>query len=320
MNAMNKIILMVLTAGLFLSCQKSVMTPELKVTAEVEKTTVLSEDGENELEAYKVTFKFEGDPDNVVFYSGEPGSDYNNRNKYTRIVTPHLSFTSSYSSGSLPNTLRVLVSNDFKPEYEYMSGSPTTVIYTRWAAEEATWTDITDRFIIPGNRLLSEAQESGEAIISEFHGDVPLFVAFQFKGDATDGENAPGLWAFSKFNIRNEYEDGTSSPFVTNGISTDWKSVDLADPVQCSRSAGNASMSASTGSDFNTMLISPPYYPSHITPDKGLVIKSTEDALYEYAYTYIAPQEESLSAVFVVTNSLYGESKQIVKEIKIDFK
>ena len=103
-------------------------------------------------------------------------------------------------------------------------------------------------------------------------------------------------------------------------MSTDWKSVDLADPIQCSRSVGNASMSASSGADFNTMLISPPYYPSHITPDKGLTIKSTEDNLYEYTYTYITPEDDSVSAVFVITNSLYGESKQIVKEIKIDFK
>ena len=320
MKVMKKIFVMALATGMFLSCEEMVVTPEFKITADVEKTTVVSDDGESELDAYKVTFRFDGDPDNVVFYSGEPGSDYHNRDRYSRIVTPNLSFTSSYSSGSITNSLRVLVSNDFKPDYEYMSGAPTTVVYTKWAVQDATWTDITDRFMIPGNRLVFGAQDSGEAIISEFHGEVPLFVAFQFKGDASDGQSAPGLWAFSNFNIRNEYEDGTSAAFVTNGLSTDWKSVDLADPIQCSRSAGNASMSASSGSDFNTLLISPPYYPSHITPDKGLTIKSTEDNLYEYTHTYVTPEDDSVSAVFVITNSLYGEGKQIVKEIRIDFK
>lgn len=319
MKVMNKIFVMALAVVILISCEPSVLTPELKISTEVEKTTILSEDGESELEAYKVTFKFSGDPDNVVFYSGESGSDYHYRNRYSRIVAPNLSFTSSYSSGGIPNTLRVLVSNDFKPEYEYMAGAPTTVIYTKWAVEEATWTDITDRFMLPGNRLATGAHDSGEAVISEFHENVPLFVAFQFKADASDGQSAPGLWSFSNFNMINVYEDGTSKNFVTDGISTDWKSVDMEEPVQCSRSVGNASMSASVGLNINTLLISPPYYPSHITPDKGFAIKSTEDALYEYTHTYVTPDEDSVTAVFVVTNSLYGKSVQIVKEVKIDF-
>ena len=320
MNAINKIFVMTLAAGLFLACEEDVVTPELKVTADVEKTVVISDDGESEFEAYKVTFKFEGDPDNIVFYSGEPGSDYHSRDKYSRIVIPQVSFNSSYGSSNIPNTLRVLVSNGFKPEYEYLSGAPNTVVYTRWAVQDATWTDITDRFMIPGNRLVTGSQASGEAVISEFHAGIPLFVAFQFKADASDGQSAPGYWSFSNFNIRNEYEDGTSEAFVTNGLSTDWKSVDLAAPVQCSRSSGNASMSASAGTNFHTLLISPPYYPSHITPDKGLAIKSTEESLSEYTYTYVAPQDDSIYAVFVVTNSIYGQTRQIVKEIKIDFK
>ena len=320
MIKMKNILVILLAAGIMLSCEEKVQTPEFKVSAEVEKTTVLSDDGENEYDAYKVTFKFGGDPDNVVFYSGEPGSDYHSKDRYSRIVTPNLSFTSSYSSGSIKNSLRVLVSNDFQPEYEYLSGAPTTVVYTKWGVQNATWTDITDRFIIPGNRLVQGQNQSGEAVITEFHENIPLFVAFQFKADASDGQNAPGLWAFSKFNIRNVYEDGTSVDFVKDGISKDWKSVDLADDVNCSTAAGSASMSASAGTNFNTMLISPPYYPSNITPDKGLVIKTTEDSLYEYSYTYVSPQDDSITAVFVVTNSLYGESIQIVKELKIDFK
>ena len=51
---MNKIFVMALAAGLFLSCEEVVVTPDLKITVDVEKTTVLSEDGESELESASI--------------------------------------------------------------------------------------------------------------------------------------------------------------------------------------------------------------------------------------------------------------------------
>ena len=319
MKTANKILMAFIALGFLIACEQEVVMPELKVNAVVEKTTVISEDGLEEKDAYKVTFTFDGEADNVVFYSGEPGSDYRYSDRYSRIVTPHLEFTSALAGGGVPNTLRVLVSNDFEPEYEYLSGAPTTVVYPTWAVENETWTDITDRFTIPGNRLLGDPHQSGEAVISEFHADLPLFVAFQFKADLSDGSAAPGLWSFSKFNIRNVYEDGTSAMYIEDGITTDWKSVDLGDPVQCSKSIGQISLNPAGASQINTMLISTPYYPSHVVTDKGLVIKSPDKNLREYTHTYVAPQTESLTAAFVATNSLYGKVVQTVREIEVIF-
>ena len=317
---MRKVIIVLqiaLAAGLLLSCENQVQTPEFDVSAAIEKTTVVSDDGESELDAYKVTFKFTGAPDNIVFYSGEDGADYRYRDRYTRVVTPYVSFKSSYVGG-MPNTLRVLVSNDFKPEYEYLAGTPTTTVYTKWGVQEATWTDITDRFSIPGNKLVGEAQYSGEAILSEFHGNMPLFIAFQFKG--SEGETAlPGLWSFSDFNIRNVLQDGTSESYISNGIGSSWKSVDFGAPVQCSRGSGSASLSASTDPNVNTYLISAPYYPSNIQSDTGMAIKSIDENLYEYTHTYIDPQEESVYVAFVATNSLYGKSISIVRAFELKF-
>lgn len=307
----------VITAGLLLSCEQEVPVPDFDVSAIVEKTSVISDDGETTLDAYKVTFTFSGAPDNIVFYSGEKGSDYRYRNRYTRVVTPYLQFTSSYTGG-MSNTLKVLVSNDFVPEYEYLAGAPTTVLYTTWGVSNATWTDITDRFNIPGNKMVTGPQDSGEAILSEFHGNMPLFVAFHFSSDLQE-MISPGMWSFSGFNIRNELIDGTSESYVTDGISTSWKSVDLGDPVQCTRDKGQASMNASTFSDVDTYLISTPFYPSNISTDKGLAIKSIDENLYEYTHTYVSPETESVYVAFVATNSLYGKNTTIVREFELEF-
>ena len=306
-----------LAATVLVSCENEVQTPVFDVSTVVEKTTVMSEDETGEVDAYKVTFRFTGAPDNIVFYSGEEGADYRYRDRYTRAVTPYVSFNTAYTGG-MPNTLSVLVSNDFQPEYEYLSGAPTTTVYTRWAVQDATWTDITDRFRIPGNKLQGDTQYSGEAILSEFHGNMPLFIAFRFKG--AEGEaSSPGLWSFSDFNIRNELQDGTSEAYISNGIGSSWKSVDLRAPVQCSRGTGSASLSASADPDIDTYLISAPYYPSNLQSGKGLAIKSIDENLTEYTYTYVAPEEKSVYVAFVATNSLYGESRSIVRAFELDF-
>lgn len=303
--------------GFLLSCEQEVVVPDFEVSAVVEKTYVIAEDEETVLDAYNVTFTFTGAPDNIVFYSGETGADYRYRDRYTRVVTPYMQFTSSYT-GSTPNTLRVLVSNDFVPEYEYLTGAPTEVLYTTWGVRNATWTDITDRFSIPGNEMVVGEQDSGEAILSEFHGNLPVFVAFQFKAEAQD-VSSPGVWSFSKFNVRNELLDGTSESLITDGISNSWKSVDLGDPIQCTRSVGKASMNASEAGDVNTYLISTPFYPSNIATDKGLAIKSIDQNLYEYTHTYVAPETESVYVAFIATNSLYGKVSTVVREFELKF-
>ena len=306
-----------IAAGFLMSCEQEVVVPDFDVSAVVEKTSVIAEDGETVLDAYNVKFTFTGAPDNIVFYSGENGSDYRNRDRDTRVVTPYMNFTSTYT-GSTPSTLRVLVSNDFVPEYEYLAGTPTEALYTTWGVRNATWTDITDRFNIPGNKLTVGPQESGEAILSEFNVNTPVFVAFQFKAQTQD-MTSPGVWSFSGFNIRNVLLDGTSESYVVDGISNLWKSVDLADPIQCSRGVGKASLTASDASDIDTYLISTPFYPSNVTPDTGLAIKSIDQNLYEYTHTYVSPEKESVYVAFIATNSLYGKVSTVIREFELKF-
>ena len=340
-NMKRVIFLMVIISIVVASCKdEQLVSPNFDVTATVTKTQTPNEAGTEMLVAYQVRFVFSGNAKNIVFYSGENGSEYRNHNRYhTGYVTPHVRFSSAYSSGNIPNTLRVMVSNDFKPEYEYLSGTANLTLYTKAGVEAATWTDITNRFRLPGNQLTPGVQEGGEAVISEFHQSLPLFIAFRFDADKSSDESLmPGEWTFSQFSIRNEYDDGSSSWYINNVLDNYWRTVDLADPttrnVNVSANSinlngnqysvtrieeGNEVVDYFPTTTVKTMLISRPFYPSLVDTDKGMIVKAMGERVPEFSYLYVNPQKESVTVNFVVTNSLYGEDIQEVKQMEIFF-
>ena len=65
-----------------------------------------------------VTFTFEGDPDNIVFYSGEYGHNYEDRHNYGRVGTLYFDFTSYSRYGTYIPGLEALVSTDFNGVYD----------------------------------------------------------------------------------------------------------------------------------------------------------------------------------------------------------
>ena len=72
-----------------------------------------------------VTFNFSGDPDNIVFYSGEEGHNYDYRNRTTieekQIVSSKLSLklTASYGNNSIyDNLLNLYISDSFTGLYK----------------------------------------------------------------------------------------------------------------------------------------------------------------------------------------------------------
>ena len=325
------IFLTVAVSLLFFSCTEKLETPSFGVTATVKKTTVLNgdetednsanedEDGSQALEAYEVTFKFSGNADNIVLYSGEPGSEYRYNKRYYRPVTTKMSFISNFSGGNIPHTLRIMASNDFKPEYLFSGSRIYAIRYTREAAEAATWLDITDRFNLPGNELITGARASGEAIIAKLHMEPPLFIGFRFDADKTGNASLnPGQWVFSQFQIKNELEDGTTSFYIDNVLDSNWQRIDFADATTCSVQ-NNVITLRGASNTTSALVISRPLYPSYIDTDKGITVKTVDVALSSYTYTYVQPQTESVRAVFVATNSLYGDVKQEVKEIEIVF-
>ena len=309
-------------AGLLGSCEEKLESPNFGVTPIVTKTVAYNEDGE-EFNAYDVRFLFSGNAKNIVFYSGESGSRYRYTDRYVLNAITKVQFTTNFNGGNVPNALRIMVSNDFKPEYVWTGNSQiTTSTYTAERVKAATWIDVTQRFNLPGNQLFPGAQTSGEAVFTEFHRDAPLFIGFRFDADNTAGGANLGQWVFSQFQIWNEYDDATPPLYyIDNVLNYNWKSVDLADPVSFAAVNNTLTLTGSVVAEsIRTMVISPPFYPSLVDTEKGLVIKSIEERVPEYTHRYVDPRTESIHAVFVATNSLYGDIIQEVKELEIVFK
>lgn len=81
-----------------------------------------------------VTFKLNGNPDNIVFYSGEVGHNYAYKERYHADGDLLVKFNSWVRYGDIYHNLKFLVSSDF-------SG-----IYDKENVEAATWIDLSDKF------------------------------------------------------------------------------------------------------------------------------------------------------------------------------
>ena len=342
----------ILAVVFFASCKVEQLTvPNFDVTViSVEKSAEPNEDGTGWIDVYKVIFRFSGEPDNIVFFSGEKGAEYMHRNRTYLGGITKMKFATNFLGGNIPNTLRIMLSNDFKPPYTWGATIVNSDL-TRAVVEAATWTDITERFNLPGNRLVTGTHETGEATISEFHEDIPFFIGFWFDADKRNDETLSlGQWAFSNFQIRNEYHDGTSEFYVDNVLNNNWRKLELADTTGYTVSSTNVmtlngnvvktivrEVEKEVEIDGETVwvmeeeietiptlraqarVVSRPFYPLLVDADKGAGIKSQGEYLYEYTHLYVNPLQTSVRATFVATNSLYSKNVQEVKEIEVVF-
>src|SRR5690606_11819649 len=109
----------------------SIVAPDFDVTVDATSFAVGEE----------VTFELQGNPGILSFYSGELFHDYQFRTG--RTIEPGtllFSFDSSVQYGAQSDQLSVLASTDFNGDY-------SDILHV----QEATWTDITERFTVGSN-------------------------------------------------------------------------------------------------------------------------------------------------------------------------
>src|SRR5688500_9306543 len=136
-RTMLKYIFLFIAAGCLLSaCHKTLSQGDDTFGVYASETTVSVGD--------TLQFSFTGDPDVLTFYSGEPGRRYEFRDRTSADGTPLLRFRTIRANGSQPNSLSLLVSNNF--EGVIVSDTPSTINRIK----NATWTDITSRAVLSG--------------------------------------------------------------------------------------------------------------------------------------------------------------------------
>jgi hypothetical protein len=120
---------MLLLTGIFLSsCEDYIDMPEFDVWT----------DSDTYAAGEEITFHFSGDPQNIAFWSGEPGHIYANKDRTSEQgAIQTVQFTSLAGEGAQNDNLSFLISTDFNGTYDAAN------------LAAATWTDITDRAILP---------------------------------------------------------------------------------------------------------------------------------------------------------------------------
>ena len=250
-----------------------------------------------------VTFTFSGNPDYILFYSGENGHQYQFRNRVTAVGTPILNFLSYEQFGNHTNTLHLLVSNDFNGKFDSAD------------VKNATWTDITNR------ANLSTGQNntaSGNISLTDFISqDTPVYVAFKF-ADQKDGINAQRTWTITQLSLINKLQDSTSTTLLDIAYSA-WLGVNILNPAalwSISTTALKIAGGAKTAPSSESWAVSQPINLTRVQPDTGVSIKTlTDPALKTFSYVYTKPGIYTI--VFAATNANVNSQTTATKTLNI---
>lgn len=280
------------------SCTKlKVDNPDFAVTAE----TVTVNVGDT------VTFKFAGNPENIVFYSGEPGFNYTHRNRTTGEGEAELNFTSYLQNAGEANTLVLLASTDFKGKADSAG------------IVDATWTDITSRATLSTG---TDKTPSGTIDLTDFQAlHKPVYFAFRYQGYNHATLKQP-TWTIRTFNVLNVLPDGK----IATNASIDkvgWAAYSFKnETVKWSIAATggvitiNGTGSGSIKDDNEDWAITRGFDLDEVTPDAGLSIRSLATIpITRYNYIYTKPG--TYTATFVAFNNSVDEQKTVVREVTI---
>lgn len=151
-----------------------------------------------------VVFNFSGEPDNIVFYSGEKGKTYDFRNRTTvdisQIKSSKLTFTINTQYGnaiSYANVLHMYISTDFGGLYKDDFAVDSKMV------EEFQWNEL-----VPVEDLPTKANQTldYEVDMTPYLGE-DITMAISYKGQ--DLANVQGRYQFTNMKITNVYKDGT---------------------------------------------------------------------------------------------------------------
>ena len=247
-----------------------------------------------------VRFLFSGNADNISFYSGEPGTNYANRNRVTLPGLSQLQFTSYFQNTTQQNTLKLLVSNNFNGVYDSAN------IYM------ATWTDITSRATFSTGVT---GTPSGIVDLSDFAAkNMPVNIAFKYV--ATTGSTQP-TWTIQSFNLNLLQPDNTVLPVATIA-NAGWKQVNVLNKAvawaitatQLSIAGGNA-----TSASNEDWAITAPLYLNKVAPDVAVPIKNITQVLNSYNYVFSQPGVYKV--FFLASNATVDEQQSTTKEIDL---
>ncbi|WP_113635768.1 DUF5017 domain-containing protein [Nubsella zeaxanthinifaciens] len=263
-----------------------------------------------------VNFLITGNPDQVLFYSGEEGRKYIYKDR-TQAQSDNitLEFATNRRYGldaQQPNSLRLLASQTFNGKYDAANVNP------------ADWVDITSAFTLSGIQSTDVAYVSSGIVnlttLSSlgFTLDKSKPVYFAFKYTGVTGTTQPRWWV-NKFDVKTTTTDGQVLP-VASIASATWTPVKVLTTSPVNWTFGTDLIlkfqggGTTTGSN-QVWAISGGLSLTKVQPDAGVALKNMSTRMDNYTYKYTAAG--TYTVTFVAANvNVYGESKS-VKEVQV---
>ena len=265
-----------------------------------------------------VTFRFEGDPDFITFYSGEAGNAYDYRNR-DRIEPAEvtLSFLENTRAGTagLPNPAYapIFYSVDFDGDY------------TEEGVRRATWVDLSEYFTYPTDT--GQDIPAGTLYIDNlFPADgSPLYLMFHYAVKQYTGKNGRTEIRIMNFRINGITDAGTTALYNHKSAGFQFVFAESYNTYNQTQTPAVASSYLQLRTDFKPAadmefwtVSGGLHRPADVNsgPDLGIGIKAVADpTLTSYSHTYDKPGEYTVT--FVAANSKVYGRKEVVCEMKI---
>ena len=267
----------------------------------------------------EVTFKLSGNAQNIVFWSGEKGKNYANRNRISeKGALQTFSFTSQAGAGTQNDNLAVLVSTDFIGKYD------STSVYN------ATWKDITNRAVLSPTTTSAAGASTLSNAINILDIDTmnkPVYFAFRYK--SSSNALVPRQWTISTFTVTNTLADGTVNTVVSNFQNAWFSGINMNDstyqwrisPARTSMKFGNfaQNLAPPVGAPANEdWAISAPIKLNTVSlVDYGTPVTSISTLSPSSIYKHIFKTAGTYKVVFQAFNASKNTKKEVIKEITI---
>lgn len=254
-----------------------------------------------------VKFSFSGNPGNITFYSGLPGSDYTFRERTVlEGGIPQINLITQYGGGGTQTeSLRLMVSNN-------------VTAMTKEGILAATWSDITDRGTIAPNTTITP---SGTIDVSDLvDTEKPFFFAFKFVGQ-TDPNRAAGNWIIRGFNATTLTSDGLAIP-VANMQNAAWQPFSIKNDANNWYSRGTPIVDmviiggGKNAPESEDWFVTKPLFFTKVPPDTGTPIQNIGTSALE-GYDYIYNQPGTYTVTFLASNNSVDQHKEKIVQFEL---
>ncbi len=303
---MKKIIYSICLMAIITSCERQQLVKDPSVNIKLVNPLKISGD----TLIYKLSdtckFAFTNSADNITFYSGEGGYNYEYRNRTKAKGDPILSFTTRMRYGTQNKSLEVYASSK-------LSSLDSAV-----ATNVNNWTNITDRVKFPtvnsaDANSLTYAVNSGEISLSDIlkTENDSLVIGFRYIGDIGSTQKTWYISNYFLYNTVNGVKAPVSSLLTEASL---WKKFKLGNTSTWTISSSLLSITGDGIVKANeAWIISHPIFMNEVNPDVPKAIlksfNSTDVTNYEYKYASVGVYK----ATFVANNITADDKKENVK-------